>query len=79
MGASHRRPTILLMTIKPAFAFDVKPAGPSSLGEDAGLIKVDSLVKSLCRSNWNKRTHTWVQYTVSVPYTTPTYGSAQMC
>ena len=42
-------------------------------------IKVDSLVKSLCRSNQNKRTHTWVQYTVSVPYTTPTYGSAQMC
>ena len=27
----------------------------------------------------DKRTHTWVQYTVSVPYTTPTYGSAQMC
>ena len=40
---------------------------------------LDSLVKSLCRSNQNKRTHTWVQYTVSVPYTTPTYGSAQMC
>ena len=26
----------------------------------------------------SKRTHTWVQYTVSVPYTTPTYGR-QMC
>ena len=39
----------------------------------------DSLAKSLCRSKLNKRTHAWVQYTVSVPYTTPTYGSAQMC
>ena len=39
----------------------------------------DSLAKSLCRSNLNKRTHACVQYTVSVPYTTPTYGSAQMC
>ena len=38
----------------------------------------DSLVKSLCRSNENKRTRVWVQYTASVPYTTPTYGSAQM-
>ncbi len=41
--------------------------------------KLDSLVKSLCRSNENKRTYAWVQYIVSVPYTTPTYGSAQMC
>ena len=41
--------------------------------------KNDSLVKSLCRSSENKSTHVWVQYTVSVPYTTPTYGSAQMC
>ena len=41
--------------------------------------KLDSLVKSLFRSNQNKRTLAWVQYTVSVPHTTPTYGSAQMC
>ena len=41
--------------------------------------RIDSLVKSLCRSSENKSTHVWVQYTVSVPYTTPTYGSAQMC
>ncbi len=40
---------------------------------------LDSLVKSLCRSNENKCTYDWVQYIVSVPYTTPTYGSAQMC
>ena len=49
------------------------------LGVAVAGLKVDSLVKSLCRSNSNKRTHAWVQYTVSVPYTTPTYGSAQMC
>ena len=41
--------------------------------------RYDSLVKSLCKPNENKRTHTWVQYTASVPYTSPTYGSAQMC
>ena len=41
--------------------------------------KVDSLVKSLCRSNQNNRTLAWVQYTVSVPCPTPTYGSAHMC
>ena len=42
-------------------------------------VNVDSLVKSLCRSNSNNRALAWVQYTVSVPCTTPTYGSAQMC
>ena len=49
------------------------------LAESQRNVMLDSLVKSLFRSNQNKRTLAWVQYTVSVPYTTPTYGSAQMC
>ena len=52
--------------------------GQTNLTDMPGL-NLDSLVKSLCRSNQNERTRAWVQYTVSVPYTTPTYGSAQMC
>ena len=43
------------------------------------MAKHDSLAKSLCRSNQNNRTLAWVQYTASVPCTTPTYGSAHMC
>ena len=59
------------------FPLDDEKTGPRSLSVAPSIL--DSLVKSLFRSNQNKRTLAWVQYTVSVPYTTPTYGSAQMC
>ena len=42
------------------------------LAESQRNVMLDSLVKSLFRSNQNKRTLAWVQYTVSVQYTTPT-------
>ena len=57
---------------------------PGSVGSHRPVIwkipvRIDSLVKSLCRPLLNTRTHAWVRYTVSVPYASPTYCSAQMC